>query len=76
VKFEEALRRVIEEHGRAVKDNLPFNSAHEGYAVILEEMDELKEQVWLKTRLRDKVKMRHEAVQVAAMAMRFLIDLC
>ena len=39
----------------------PFNSAHEGYAVILEEMDELKAHVWMKQKNRDVVEMRKEA---------------
>jgi hypothetical protein len=56
----------------------PFASAHEGYAVILEELDELfdevrgingKEEPHLRRRLRK------EAIQVAAMAVRFLLDL-
>lgn len=50
----------------------PFNSAHEGYAVILEEMDELKEHVWKKQHSRDIVAMRAEAIQVAAMAVKFI----
>ena len=50
----------------------PFNSAHEGYAVILEEMDELKAHVWMKQKNRDVVEMRKEVVQVAAMAVKFI----
>ena len=46
------------------------------YPLILEEVDELKAEVWKKPRLRDKVQMRKEATQVAATAMRFLIELC
>jgi|GEM_PF-5944413 len=52
----------------------PLRSAHEGYAVILEELDELWEEI--KRKDRDKKRMRAEAVQVAAMATRFLIDVC
>ena len=50
----------------------PFNSAHEGYAVILEEMDELKNHVWMKQKNRNVVEMRKEAIQVAAMAVKFV----
>lgn len=49
-----------------------FASAHEGYAVILEELDELWQEVKHGTRERQ----REEAVQVAAMALRFLRDCC
>jgi hypothetical protein len=50
----------------------PFNSAHEGYAVLLEEVDELKAEVW--NRKRDPKALLKEAVQVAAMAQRFIED--
>ncbi len=51
-----------------------MNSAHEGYAVILEELDELWDEV--KSKNPDKARMREEAIQVAAMAARFVEDLC
>lgn len=49
-----------------------FASAHEGYAVLLEEVDELKAEVWKKQSLRDLGKMRKEAIEVAAMAVKFV----
>lgn len=52
----------------------PYNSAHEGYAIILEEMDELKDHVWVKQEKRDYIGMRGEALQVAATALRFARD--
>lgn len=54
----------------------PINSAHEGYAVLLEEVDELKEHVWTNQKRRDPSAMRKEAIQVAAMAVRFIRDVC
>jgi hypothetical protein len=48
----------------------PFASAHEGYSIILEEVDEL----WEEVRKGNKAKARAEAVQVAAMALRFIHD--
>jgi hypothetical protein len=54
----------------------PFQSAHEGYAVILEELDELKEHVWKNQTKRDIVEMKNEAIQVAAMCLRFVYDVC
>ena len=54
----------------------PFNSAHEGYAIILEELEELKAEVFKNPKTRDIQKMRTEAKQVAAMAIRFMTDIC
>lgn len=51
-----------------------FNSAHEGYSVLLEEVDELWEEVKKSPKKRDMNAMRNEAMQVAAMALRFLHD--
>ena len=48
-----------------------FNSTHEGYAVILEELDEL----WAEVMANNTEAACKEAVQVAAMAMRFIFDL-
>lgn len=50
----------------------PFNSAHEGYAVLLEEVDELWAHVKTNQKRRDLAAMRAEAVQVAAMAIKFV----
>lgn len=53
-----------------------FNSAHEGFGVLLEEVEELKEHVWMNQKRRDLVAMEKEAIQVAAMAIRFVHDIC
>lgn len=50
-----------------------FNSAHEGYAVIKEEVDELWELV--KANKGRSVQAEREALQIAAMALRFVLDL-
>ena len=69
------IDKVKEEYIRASSKFPPFASAHEGYAVILEEMDELWENVKLnqKNLSRNKL-MCEEAIQVAAMAVRFIMD--
>jgi hypothetical protein len=54
----------------------PFNSSHEGLAVILEEYEELKREVFKKQSEYDMVKMRKEAVHLGAMALRFIYDVC
>jgi NTP pyrophosphatase (non-canonical NTP hydrolase) len=53
-----------------------FNSAHEGYAVLAEEVDELWDHVKKNQKRRDIDAMRKEAIQVAAMAIRFAHDIC
>ena len=67
---------AAEEATWASKKWPPFNSAHEGYAVLLEEVDELKAHVWTNQTKRDLEGMRKEAIQVAAMAIRFAHDVC
>lgn len=54
----------------------PQHSAHEGYAVLLEEVDELWQHVKTNQAKRDLAAMRKEAVQVAAMAVRFVVEVC
>lgn len=54
----------------------PFNSSHEGYAVLAEEVDELWDEVKKQTDERSFAKMRKEAVQIGAMALRFIEDVC
>ncbi len=60
----------------AMKRFPPMNSAHEGFAVMKEEVDEVWDIVKMKQKDRDLTKLRKEAVQVAAMAMRFAIEIC
>lgn len=59
---------------RAKELHADMHSAHEGYAVILEELDELKAEVWKKN--KDVNIMREEALHVAATALRFIVDVC
>ncbi len=65
-----------DELASARKAFTPFVSAHEGWAVIAEELDELWEQVRFPQRDRNRESMRKECVQIAAMAARFAIELC
>ena len=67
---------VREELFAAMKGNTPMASLHEGYAVLLEEVDELKAEVWKNPRKHPerREKARKEAIQVAAMAIRLIYD--
>jgi hypothetical protein len=66
---------------KQIHGDKPFNGIHEGYAVLLEEVDELWDEVKKNPRKypggsglhRDA--MRKEAIQVAAMALRFAAEL-
>lgn len=71
---DDAVELICKEFGRATNMNGSFKSAHEGYAVILEELDELWDEVRRKDDARDLDRMRKEAVQIGAMALRFLVD--
>lgn len=51
-----------------------FHSAHEGYGVLAEEFRELEAEIFKNHHNRDLSKMRHEAIQVAAMAVRLIHD--
>lgn len=75
---EPTLREVAAELERAERRFGPMASAHEGYAVVLEELDELWAEVKDNKRLPDEYRaaMRKEAMQVAAMALRFIVDCC
>lgn len=67
---------VRDEAIRAIKLWPPMHSGHEGYSVILEELEELKTHVFTNQKKRDLAEMRKEAIQVAAMAVRFVFDVC
>lgn len=75
MKPDDAIEKIIKEYQRAARANGAFHSAHEGCAVILEELDELWEEVRKRHAERDPERMRKEATQVAAMGLRFLVDL-
>jgi hypothetical protein len=74
VKEERTFKDVEHELDKARAKFPNFNSAHEGYAVILEELDELWDEI--KFKIPEKGLMRKEAIQVAAMAIRFITDVC
>jgi hypothetical protein len=68
--FERIVAMVKTELEDACRDFAPFNSPHEGYAVILEELEEM----WADIKVDKLQDARIECLQVAAMAFRFLLD--
>lgn len=78
IKMEEptmiATDMIIVEYEKAVCKHAPMHSAHEGYAVIKEEFEELWEEI--KKQKPDNENMKKEAAQLGAMALRFLTDVC
>jgi len=62
----------VHELTRAAGLHEPFYSAHEGFAILQEEVDELWECV--KTNRGYTQDAVDEAIQVAAMAMRYVLD--
>ena len=72
------IQRLVEiEIIRAITKFDSFNNPHEGYAVLLEEVEELWENVKLNQKNPDRLRLiKQEAIQVAAMAIRLIHDCC
>jgi hypothetical protein len=71
-KTEEIINKIVEELESANQNYPLFNSYHEGYAVLLEEVDELWDEVKKNPSKQEKWRLKTEAIQVAAMAIKFL----
>ena len=72
-KYGEATEAVYDEIIRAIAKHpqtTPFHSTHEGFGILKEEVDEMWEDI-KKDNINLTVK---EAVQVAAMAIRFVAE--
>jgi hypothetical protein len=79
MNLSEAIILAEEEYNRVTKKFPPFRSTHEGIAIIEEEFLELRQEVFTKSTTSKEytdLRIRKEAVQVAAMALRFLVDCC
>lgn len=73
--FEQVFHDVANELQKAFAQHpTPMHSPHEGWAVILEELDELWDHVRANTGRGSAA--RKEAIQVAAMGMRYVLELC
>jgi len=70
-----AMAKILKEVLYAQEKFPPFTSGHEGYAIIKEELDELWDVIKsVKDSRICNETMIKEAIQVGAMAVRFLID--
>jgi hypothetical protein len=69
---------ILDEFQRARTRFAPFNSAHEGYAVILEEVEELWTEIKDNKRIEANRQkdMRAEAIQIGAMIIAFITECC
>ena len=68
------LELIMQEYTRASSKFGPFSSPHEGIGIIREEYLELEKEVF--KRIRTRELMLPEAIQLGAMAVRFIFDLC
>lgn len=69
--YELAAEDIAAEADLARVQHPPFNSAHEGWAVLFEEVDEC----WDEVRADNLERAIAEAVQAGAMALRFVADM-
>lgn len=78
LQLPEPVASVVEEWRRAVKAYPQRRvSAHEGFAYLAEEFEELKREVYAKEAEQGRTfRIRREAVQVAAMALRLIDECC
>jgi hypothetical protein len=73
-RLEEIIDMLRNEVAAAMRKHRSMASPHEGHSVIREEVDELWEHVRADT--GDTPEARKEALQVAAMGIRYAMDLC
>ncbi len=76
MNLQEIQNQVKSELIRASRLYPKFHSNHEGYAVIKEELDELWDEIKQSKETRGNDKMKKELIQIAAMAIRFIENLC
>lgn len=74
--LQDVLNEVQEEVASAEAKWPAMNSAHEAYGVLMEEIRELEEHIFTNQKRRNMAEMRAEAIQVAAMAVRLVRDIC
>lgn len=76
MRIDEALKQIEQEYLRASDLYPELHSNHEAYAVIKEEVDELWDEIKKEKGTKGNVKIRKELIQVCAMGLRYLNNLC
>jgi hypothetical protein len=71
--LDELLAEIGKEECRATMEQQPFVNSHQGLAAIWQPFNRLRNVVAAEAPLAE---MREEAIQVAAMAARFVLDVC
>lgn len=76
-KLNVIIKKVNAEFKLATNKYGKFHSAHEGYAILLEEVEELWDNIKLNQDKPERNRLiQEEAIQVAAMAIRLIFDCC
>lgn len=76
MKSKESLKAIEIEFLRASDLYPGFHSNHEGYAVIKEEVDELWDEIKRSKDTKGNERIQHELIQIGAMVLRYLDNLC
>ena len=73
---DEAFKQIETEYLRASDLYPALHSNHEAYAVIKEEIDELWDEIKKSKDIKGNNQIRQELIQVGAMVVRYLENLC
>jgi hypothetical protein len=76
MKPKQSLKAIETEFLRASDLYPDLHSNHEGYAVIKEEVDELWDEIKKSKDTKGNERIRHELIQIGAMVVRYLDNLC
>lgn len=69
------IEKINLELDKCDNEHKPFSSSHEGYGVLLEEVDELWDEIKLSKKYNANKRMVNEAIQIASMAIKFIENL-
>lgn len=75
IRLDRIAVEMTNEAKKARRGFTPYNSLHEGYAVLLEEVEELWQEIKNQPDDRNTGRIRSEAIQVGAVAMLMILDL-